>query len=511
MPSAIDPSKPMDGVPAVKADLRTNLLTAKNEIEALQHTSVSSVKHYGAQGNGVTDDTTAIQTAIDAVSADGGGLVFVPAGIYSISSSIAFKANVLIKGEYGGTMIKMANGANVPGMFTSSGAIPFFGLHDIMLNGNAPNQNLDRVCRGIRLAHSATTPSFGANSPFGNGLDILDAHGSFANVVIASIDGHGIETTGGSSCHFHRIIVNGVTGKGIWTGLNDAVFVDCKVSGAWEEGWLCFSGAGRYYGCKGGFVGMGGAPDGTWGNYNNGAAFRITNGDQVFVGCEGMDCDGPAFKVQGARAKIIGGAAHNACNLFNVSTNLGQNPPRGGGYVGKRCAVSVQSVGIDNEIDVIVRDRLLDTNPALSPNLDCMIEFVGSAEGNLCRLYGDVRALGANKPWVDTTSPTAYSLGNRVDTPYGPWAPARTFVANDTTPLVFGGGFFATANTAATTITDFDLKKTGMNIGETFHLRIADSNTTVQNGANIVMKSGSDITAQGVYQFADINGMWREV
>jgi hypothetical protein len=36
MASAIDATKPVDGVPAVKADLRQNLQTAKSEIEALQ-------------------------------------------------------------------------------------------------------------------------------------------------------------------------------------------------------------------------------------------------------------------------------------------------------------------------------------------------------------------------------------------------------------------------------------------------------------------------------------------
>ena len=36
MPSAIDPTKPVDGIPASKAELRANLLAAKTEIEALQ-------------------------------------------------------------------------------------------------------------------------------------------------------------------------------------------------------------------------------------------------------------------------------------------------------------------------------------------------------------------------------------------------------------------------------------------------------------------------------------------
>jgi len=36
MVSAIDATKPADGIPASKADLRSNLATAKNEIETLQ-------------------------------------------------------------------------------------------------------------------------------------------------------------------------------------------------------------------------------------------------------------------------------------------------------------------------------------------------------------------------------------------------------------------------------------------------------------------------------------------
>ena len=45
-----------------------------------------SVKDFGAVGDGVTDDTSAIQSALDAVSS--GGEVFVPAGTYLISSPL---------------------------------------------------------------------------------------------------------------------------------------------------------------------------------------------------------------------------------------------------------------------------------------------------------------------------------------------------------------------------------------------------------------------------------------
>lgn len=46
-----------------------------------------NVKHYGARGNGVTDDTAAIQAVIDDALADGGRVYF-PAGAYLISSTL---------------------------------------------------------------------------------------------------------------------------------------------------------------------------------------------------------------------------------------------------------------------------------------------------------------------------------------------------------------------------------------------------------------------------------------
>jgi hypothetical protein len=58
-----------------------------------------NVKWYGAKGAGVTDDTAAIQAAIDASSVDGGGIVSVPPGTYLISSTIHLKPKVRLVGS----------------------------------------------------------------------------------------------------------------------------------------------------------------------------------------------------------------------------------------------------------------------------------------------------------------------------------------------------------------------------------------------------------------------------
>lgn len=71
-----------------------------------------SVKNFGAVGNGVANDTAAMQTAIDAVAAAGGGTLHVPRGTYKVTG-ITLADNVTLHGD--GklvSIIKLANGAN---------------------------------------------------------------------------------------------------------------------------------------------------------------------------------------------------------------------------------------------------------------------------------------------------------------------------------------------------------------------------------------------------------------
>lgn len=62
------------------------LATGTTESRNLQDrfADVVNVKDFGAVGDGVTDDTAAIQNAIDYATANGGGTVFIPAGVYGI-------------------------------------------------------------------------------------------------------------------------------------------------------------------------------------------------------------------------------------------------------------------------------------------------------------------------------------------------------------------------------------------------------------------------------------------
>lgn len=63
---------------------------------------VVSVKDFGAKGDGVTDDTAAIQAAVNYVGGLGGGIVWLPTGTYVCNGLIVDWTHVLLQGETSG-------------------------------------------------------------------------------------------------------------------------------------------------------------------------------------------------------------------------------------------------------------------------------------------------------------------------------------------------------------------------------------------------------------------------
>lgn len=70
---------------------------------------INGKSDFDAIGDGVTDDTAAIQAAIDAAETAGGGLIYFPTGIYLISSALVISAgseNIFFQGQGVGSEIK---------------------------------------------------------------------------------------------------------------------------------------------------------------------------------------------------------------------------------------------------------------------------------------------------------------------------------------------------------------------------------------------------------------------
>ena len=100
------------GTNAFKTEL-SNLKTLFNSITAtgsltarsaeVRAADIINVKDYGATGDGTTDDTTAIQAALDAAKNNSprGGIVFCPMGTYVITAALVINSDTTLRGEAG--------------------------------------------------------------------------------------------------------------------------------------------------------------------------------------------------------------------------------------------------------------------------------------------------------------------------------------------------------------------------------------------------------------------------
>jgi len=71
---------------------------------------------YGAVGDGVTDDSAAINAAITAANLAGGGIVELPPVTFAVASSVNLKSNVTLRGTFGGAItwaLGQRNGTNL--------------------------------------------------------------------------------------------------------------------------------------------------------------------------------------------------------------------------------------------------------------------------------------------------------------------------------------------------------------------------------------------------------------
>jgi hypothetical protein len=161
-----------------------------------------SVDDFGAVGDGATNDSAAIQAAINAVSAQGGGIVFFPHGTY-LCSGLSWPNSVVLCGE-GQTRdsqfsnickLKLPN-SSAAGAFiiasdtyinNSSSVNLGQSAFNLMFDGNLANQSTDAtatvVCRGFasRFQNCAFTQSSGhgflltcKNASGGNGQGLAN-------------------------------------------------------------------------------------------------------------------------------------------------------------------------------------------------------------------------------------------------------------------------------------------------------------------------------------------------
>lgn len=120
------------------------------------------VTEFGAKGDGVTDDTDAIQAALDAVNDLGGGRVYFPAGIYVVTQVLVGSNTWLEGAGAGAAIIKSLSSSAINGMVTNKDttagnvALKVTGLHFVRSVVTHANENccvLFTRCAGVLVQH----------------------------------------------------------------------------------------------------------------------------------------------------------------------------------------------------------------------------------------------------------------------------------------------------------------------------------------------------------------------
>jgi hypothetical protein len=232
---------------------------------------------FGATGNGITDDTAAIQAAITLAQLVG-GRVYVPQGTYIISSPLSITAPMQLEGaSLFGTILQAASASNLTNgvIYVSGTALRGVELRQFTINGNRANQTTNG--RGIQFNTPWQSPGPDANHV----IEDVYIHDTYSDGFYIPIGAdtrqlrltnvHVRSTTAGNGFNF------GGTATGSMT---DSIFVGCFAELTALNGWYIGGDSNHFIGCKAFWCG-------NIGGNNHG--FYIQGWDNTFTACEAQD------------------------------------------------------------------------------------------------------------------------------------------------------------------------------------------------------------------------------
>lgn len=220
-----------------------NLQNIPGELAVSRH----NVKAYGAKGDGTTDDTTAIQNAINAAATAGGGVVYLPIGTY-IATQVKMKTRVVVEGNGWASILKQKNATSADFVVLNDVNVEHTVLRDLKVDGNKAGQSAAN--EGIyydNFGGSWTTNdqhhiiynvwvSRAKGSGLKIGRDIRQSH--FMQLWLYDCDFRGVEADafGGTDNYFFNLTAenNGRTGFYINTWSSSWAF--CKAFGNGQGG-----------------------------------------------------------------------------------------------------------------------------------------------------------------------------------------------------------------------------------------------------------------------------------
>ena len=196
------------------------------------------VRHYGAKGDGVNDDTAAIQAAINAAP----GVVYFPAGNYLVNTGLTLPSSCHVHFAAGAVLKAGTNSMTV--LSTTAGFKTGIKLHDVTVDGNGKTG-----VTGIKFSNVQYNSAIvGANiNACTNGL-ILDSVCIGVHIDRPTIYGtvNGIQILASNACMVtcpqidHQTGLSPLTGTGVYiTGNTNVVhggFIQGFQFGVYDQG-----------------------------------------------------------------------------------------------------------------------------------------------------------------------------------------------------------------------------------------------------------------------------------
>lgn len=172
----------------------------------------NDVTQYGAAGDGQTDDTAAIQAAIDAVPVSGGAITF-PPGTYIVSPSgmngIAMKSNLRIAGSGAVSIVKIADHAGNWGRLFSpkdvNGSVENVTVEDLAFDSNILNNPESKID-----AHDEASYQTFIYTTAGRNIRVRRCHfNPYSGVWAVSLNGETIRDCSITDCTFRFVMRDG--------------------------------------------------------------------------------------------------------------------------------------------------------------------------------------------------------------------------------------------------------------------------------------------------------------
>lgn len=269
-----------------------------------------NVKDFGAKGDGTTNDTTAVQAALDAASAQvssadsQGPSVYFPEGTY-LTGTLSIPGLIRIYGDgpYS-TVFKLAAGTNDNHFNLTSTTSYFNVLENFSMIGNSANQT-GGTSHGINMDKAAS------------GGITAQANHRLVNIWVKDYQNHGVVIGGFSNgSTLERIYSNFNKEFGFNNFAGDTVFSNSQAFNNTKTGFNEQGVNSQYSNCKAWINGDNGDPTGT--GRLHGWHFRasgISNGDRniVLTGCIAQENYGHGFFFDGDASTNLRGVTLSGC------------------------------------------------------------------------------------------------------------------------------------------------------------------------------------------------------